>query len=331
MPGTEEVKVDSEFSKIGISISKGVPRDTLVPGTKCERPNFSYSFTNHDTAQGYVYYAHMKQKILNGLLIAVILLIGFTVVGIFVLDGVAQSIIQSKGSEGLGVKVKIDSVHVGFFGKDSSIKGVAIGNPEAFVTDTTPNLLTINEAHIEFSFLQMFDKEVVIPTVTVEGVVLHLQQESGVSNIETVIKSVSHDESPEGTHPEPPFNIETLTISDITVIASGKFTVLDSGPVTAHIKEIVMHNIGSDGDAEVATEAITSAITHAIMDHLANHPAEGLSKMAFSHVTGLINELPVFKQLKIGDALQGVTDAVGKGVDGVLGGLGELFGGGKKD
>jgi len=273
----------------------------------------------------------MKQKIINGLLIAAILLIGFSIVGIFVLDGVAQSVIQSKGSEGLGVKVTIESVHIGFFGKDSSIKGVTIGNPEEFVSEKYPYLLTIKESHIEFSILQILDKEVIIPIVTVEGVVLNLQQNSGKSNIETVINNVSSDETPKGSHPDPPFNIETLTIRDITVIASGKFTVLDSRPVTANIKEITMYNIGSDGDAEVATEAITSAVTHAIMDHLAQHPVEGLSKMAFSHVTGLINELPVFKQLGIGDALQGVTDTIGKGVDGLLGGLGDLLGGGKKD
>ncbi len=273
----------------------------------------------------------MKQKIINTILVIIILLIGFSIVGIFVLDGVAQSVIQSKGSEGLGVKLKIDSVHVGFFGKDSSIKGVKIANPEEFVSEKTPNLLTFKEANVEFSVLQMLDKEVVIPTATVEGVVLNLQQESGKSNIETVINNISADKNPEGSHPQPPFNIETLTISDITVIASGKFTVLESGPITAHIKEIVMHDLGSDGDTEVATEAITSAITHAIMKHLENHPVEGFSKLAFSNVTGLINELPVFKQLGIGDAMQGVTDAVGKGVDGVLGGLGELLGGGKKD
>lgn len=257
-------------------------------------------------------------------------MIGFSIVGIFVLDGVAQSVIQSKSSEGLGVKVKVDSVHVGFFGKDSSIKGISIGNPESFESEENPNLLTIKESRIEFSIFQMLDKEVIIPTVSVVGVVLNLQQNAGKSNIETVINNVSSDETPKGSHPDPPFTIETLTISDITVIASGKFTILDSGSVTAHIKEIVMHNIGSDGDIEVATEAITSAVTHAIMDHLAQHPVEGLSKMAFSHVTGLINELPVFKQLGIGDALQGVTDTIGKGVDGVLGGLGELLGGEKK-
>ena len=62
----------------------------------------------------------MKQKILNSVLAVIILLIGLCVVGIFVLDGIAQSVIQSKGSEGLGVPVKVDSVHVGFFGKDSN-------------------------------------------------------------------------------------------------------------------------------------------------------------------------------------------------------------------
>ncbi len=273
----------------------------------------------------------MKKKIIDGLLVAVILFIGFSIVGIMVLDGVAQSIIQSKGSEGLGVSVKADSVHVGFFTKDSSIKGTTIANPEEFVTEKTPNILTIKEAHIEFSVLQMLNKEVVIPTASVEGIVLNLQQNSGKSNIETIINNVSSDESPQASHPEPPFNIEILTISDITVIASGKFTVLEKGPVTAHIKEMVMHNIGSDGDAEVATEAITAAVTHAIMQHLADHPVEGLSKIAFSKVTGLINDLPVFKQLGVGTAIQDVTDTIGKGVDGVFGGIGKLLGGDKKD
>ena len=246
-----------------------------------------------------------------------------------VLDGVAQSVIQTKGSEGLGVKLTLDSAHVGFFTKDSSLKGVKIANPEPFLSDKTPTLLTMQEAKIDFSVLQMLSKEVVIPTITVTGVTLDLQQRSGKSNIETLINNISLDKTPEATHPDPPFNIETLTIRDITVVASGKFTVLDKGPVTAHIKEIVMHNIGTDGDAEVATEAITSAVTHAIMQHLAKNPVEGISKLALSKVTGLINELPAFKQLGIGNLIQGIGDTAGKAVDGVLGGIGDLFGGKK--
>ena len=247
-----------------------------------------------------------------------------------VLDGVAQSVIQTKGSEGLGVKLTLDSAHVGFFTKDSSLKGVKIANPEPFLSDKTPTLLMMQEARIDFSVLQVLSKEVVIPTITVTGVTLNLQQRNGKSNIETLINNISSDKTPEATHPDPPFNIETLTIRDITVVASGKFTVLDKGPVTAHIKEIVMHNIGTDGDAEVATEAITSAVTHAIMQHLAKNPVEGISKLALSKVTGLINELPVFKQLGIGNLIQGIGDTAGKAVDGVIGGIGDLFGGKKR-
>ncbi len=273
----------------------------------------------------------MKQKLINGLLVAVILIICISIVGIMVLDGVAQSVIQDKGSEGLGVAIKLDSLHVGFFSKSSSLKGLHIANPEKFVTEKKPDLLTVKEATADFSVFQMFDKEVEIQEVVVEGVVLYLQQQDGKSNIETIIDTVSSDKSPEASHPEPPFTIKNFIIRDITVIASGKFTVLDSGDVTAHIKEIVMHDIGSDGDAEVATEAITSAITHAIMDHLSQHPVEGISKLAFSHVTGLINDLPVFHQLGVGNMLQGATDTAGKAVDGIIGGIGDLLGGGKKE
>jgi len=272
----------------------------------------------------------MKKKIIKSLLVAVIVLVGLSIVGIMVLDGVAQSVIQSKGSEGLGVKLTLESVHVGFFTRESSLKGVKIANPESFLSEKTPTLLTMQEAKIEFSVLQMLDKEVIIPNITVTGVTLDLQQRSGKSNIETLINNISLDKTPEATHPDPPFNIETLTIRDITVVASGKFTVLDKGPVTAHIKEIVMHNIGTDGDAEVATEAITSAVTHAIMQHLAKNPVEGISKLALSKVTGLINELPVFKQLGIGNLIQGIGDTAGKAVDGVIGGIGDLFGGKKR-
>jgi uncharacterized protein involved in outer membrane biogenesis len=273
----------------------------------------------------------MKKKILNGLLVAVILLICVSIIGILVLDGVAQSVIQTKGSEGLGVAVKLDSVHIGLFSKSSSLNGLRIANPESFITEEKPDLLTVKEATADFSVLQMFDKEVEIQDVVIEGVVLYLQQIDRKSNIETLINTVSSDKTPEASHPDPPYTIKNFTIRDITVIANGKFTVINSGDVTAHIKEIVMHDIGGDGDAEVATEAITAAITHAIMDHLSKHPAEGFSKLAFSRVTGLINDLPVFHQLGIGNALQSATDTAGKAVDGIIGGINNLFGGGKKD
>jgi len=162
----------------------------------------------------------------------------------------------------------------------------------------------------------------------VTGVVLHLQQVGDRSNIESIIQHISSDETPEPKSPNPQFNISVLTIEDITVVASGKFTVLDSEPITAQIDKIVLHNIGTHGDTEVAVEAITSAVTHAIMQHLAKHPAEGLSKLAFSRVTDAINQLPVFKELGLGSVIQGGFDTVGKTVDEVLHGIGKLFGGG---
>ena len=271
----------------------------------------------------------MKKKIVHGLLVATILIIGISVIGIIVLDGVAQSVIQSKGTEGLGVNIKLDSVHVGFFTRTSSIKGLKIANPEPFLTEENPDLLTVAEATADFSVFQMLDKEVKINKVFVEGVTLYLQQESGLSNIETVINTISNDETPSGSHPEPSFTIAHFIISDITVIASGKFTVLNKGAVTAHIDQIVMHDIGTDGDAEVATEAITSAVTHAILQHLSNHPVEGFSKIAFSKVTEVINKLPVFHQLGIGTAIQNVTDTAGKVIDSVIGGIGNMLGGTK--
>ncbi|MBI68601.1 MAG: hypothetical protein CMJ38_00980 [Phycisphaerae bacterium] len=260
----------------------------------------------------------LKQKFINGLLVLVLLLVLLSVVGMLVLDGVAQSIIQKKGSEGLGVKLTLQSAHVGFFGDDSSMKGLAVENPEPFRSDTSPTILTVEEADIQFGVLSLLDGTVTIQNVTASGVSLTLQEKDGKTNIDAIINHIKHDETPEGSHPEPKFNIETLTIKNIKVHASGSFTIFPDKVVDAHIDEITLHNIGTDGDAEVATEAITSAVTHAIMQHLSEHPVEGFSRLAFSNVTNAINSLPIFHQLGIGTAVQDVTDSIGRGVDGIL-------------
>lgn len=260
----------------------------------------------------------LKQKVVNGLLVLVLLLVFASVIGMLVLDGVAQSIIQKKGSEGLGVKVVMESVHVGFFGDDSTMKGLAIENPETFRSETSPSILTVKEASIQFGVLSLLEGTVTIPSVTASGMSLTLLEKDGKTNIDAIINHIKQDETPAAVHPKPKFNIETLIIKDIDVHASGSFTIFSDRVVDAHIDEITLHNIGTDGDAEVATEAITSAVTHAIMQHLSKHPVEGFSRLAFSNVTKAIDSLPVFHQLGIGTAVQGVTDSIGKGVDSIL-------------
>ena len=244
-----------------------------------------------------------------------------------VLDSMGRTLVKTAGSEGLGVPVTVKSVHVGFFSNDSHLKELKIANPEGF---SEPTLLSVERIDADFGLLQLLDKQVVIETATVSGVHLDLEQTGATSNIETVIKHISSDETPEPKNTKSSFVIKTLNITNISVTASGKFTVVDSGAVTAHIEKIVMHDVGTNSDGEVAIEAITSAVTHAIMDNLSKHPAEGFSKLAFSHVTGLINKLPVFKELGVGDLMQDVTDGLGKGVDGIIGGIGDLLGGDKK-
>ncbi len=140
--------------------------------------------------------------------------------------------------------------------------------------------------------------------------------------------TLSHRDKPQGPGPPPSFNIETFVIRDITVVASGKFTILETGSVTAHIEEIVLHNVGSGGNTEVATETVTAAITQAIMQNLESHPVEGFSKVVIKEILGVFNGIPGLQQM--GDVIQGATDTLGKVLDEILGGIGNLLGGGKK-
>ena len=139
----------------------------------------------------------MKSKIRKVLLVLVVLLVGIFFVGMLVIDGAAQSTIQSKGSEGLGVQVKLASVSVGIFSSDTTASSITIANPKGFASDLSPDLLTINDVHIEFNIFQMLSKEVVIPHASCEGVVLVLEQHGGKSNIETMLDNITADKTPE--------------------------------------------------------------------------------------------------------------------------------------
>ena len=150
----------------------------------------------------------LKQKVVNGLLVLVLLLVFASVIGMLVLDGVAQSIIQKKGSEGLGVKVAMESVHVGFFGDDSTMKGLAIENPETFRSETSPSILTVKEASIQFGVLSLLEGTVTIPSVTASGMSLTLLETDGKTNIDAIINHIKQDETPAAVHPKPKFNIE---------------------------------------------------------------------------------------------------------------------------
>ncbi|MEE2912716.1 MAG: hypothetical protein VX436_02810 [Planctomycetota bacterium] len=267
----------------------------------------------------------MKQKFINGITVISILLLLGTVVSVLVLDGLAQSIVQKRGGQGLGVKLTLDRIHIGFFDTHSSFHGLQISNPNEFATEEYPTLLSVSEATATFGLKSFLDKPIVIQNAIMSGVTLHLNQIDGQSNVETIVNNVLSDKRELITDSHSSFVIDTLTISDITVVAAGKFTAAGSGSVTTHIDKIVLNNLGTASDGEVAVEAITSAVTHAIAKHLAKHPVEGLSTIAISHVTDLIDTLPVFSELEVGTTIQEITDELGKGADDLLNAVGDLF------
>jgi len=274
-----------------------------------------------------MYYAWMKHKFIHIILITLVVFIVCSIIGMLIFDGVARSLVQSEGTKGLGTDVRVTSMHVGFFSKESNLRDLVIANPEGFLTESTPTLLAVEDIEMDFGLLSLLGSAIEIPTASISGIQLNVEQLNDVSNIETLVNNVTTSNAPQEEGVGKSFAIGTLTLKDITVTARGEFIVVNTGPVTAHIDEIILHDVGTEGGTEVAVEAITTAVTQAIMQYLAEHPVEGLSKLVVGQVTGLMNELPIIKELGLGDLTQGITDGVGKGVDDVLGEIGNLLGG----
>lgn len=265
----------------------------------------------------------MQRKRGRVLIPIVVTLLVILMVAFIAIDGIAASFIDRSATKALGVETRVGSVNIGIFTDHSSLTDLRIANPKGY---TAKNILSMKNVEAEASaWTLMSSGQLEISSVTIRGIELELEQTGSMSNVEEIINHAEKIESKGAT-----VNIGTLRVEDVTVVARGKFSVVQTGTVTAKIKELVLHDVGSASHGERVVQAVTAAVTQAIMKHLSENPVEGFSQATIGQVLGLIDGLPVIGELGIGRGLQDGVSGISKGVDDIVGGVENLLGGGKK-
>lgn len=271
----------------------------------------------------------MKKILIRTAIVVVVMVAAITLIASLYIDSVARSLIHSQGTAALGVETSVESASIGLISSSTTISGLTVDNPPGF---DAPTLIQVDEITTDTTVWAFMPPTIDIPTLTITGVDLDLEQTDGRSNLESVIDHLStdSDDASEGGDSSVELTIGTLQINDITVHAKGKLVLLASGRIDAEIPSITLHDIGTRTDAADVAKQLSSIIVGAIVEQLARDPIKGLSGAFIGSISASIDSIPILSEIGLGRKLEDTLNKAGEALGEGIGGLGEKLGEGLK-
>ncbi len=231
------------------------------------------------------------KKILIGLAVVVVLVIGALVYTASNLDGLVKTAIEKVGTKVAGVAVSVSKVTLSIKEGKASIEGLTVANPKGFTTPTAISLGTVSVAldtgSVTKSPIEIQDVSIVAPQITYEV------SPTGGSNIDAIKKNVdafvaggggkAADEPKKDAATKPADDGGSKLVIDKLTVTQGKVTLatpIPGGAASAKLGDISLKDIGkSSGGASPAQVAID------LLDALSKSAIKSASSLSVSAVT----------------------------------------------
>jgi hypothetical protein len=251
--------------------------------------------------------------------VVVVLIIGMYLA----IDLIARNVIDSQGTDVLGVTTTVESVHLGVFTQNTTLGGLTIANPKGYAR---PNFIEVKSAEIEASVGVMLSSDIDIPLVHVTGLSVDLEQVNQKLNASEIVENVAaNTASPDDTAKPITFNVQKLIVEDIQLTASGSIVNLAGGNLDTKIPRLELHNLGTKSDGDQLSEQLVSLLLGVLMKHIAENPIHGLSGIATGAISTALEKIPILKQTGAGQKMGAALNRVGRGLSGGLSEVGEGF------
>ena len=213
--------------------------------------------------------------VLGTLLVLLAIVVGIVLARV---DAMAKTEIEQGGTAALGVRTTVDSVSLSFWDGAGSMEGFKVANPQGF---DGPHFLKLDECDIALSVQTLLEDRVVIPTLTLRGVDINLEEKDGKKNYDTILESLKSfqatlpaDKAANAQKPGKKFVIQRIVIKGITIHTDtlhgfgGKLQRVD-----LKIPEIEVKDIANDTDNGVAVSQVSGIIMTALFEAIVIHGA----------------------------------------------------------
>ena len=216
----------------------------------------------------------MKRKLLIAALALLLVIVGIFVFLYNNIDPIVESAIEKYGTQIMGTKVSVGSVHISLKSGRGTIRNVSVANPDGFSSGT---LFKLEEITLDIDVASLNHDPIVIDEVTIAApevlVEMNEQAQSNVSvvksNVDRYQSSTVPSERKEGGGFEKRFIIETFVFEegtaelDATALGVEEAEDLELPPVR-------LSNVGGpngdtpDGIGKAVSRALLGTVTDAV-------------------------------------------------------------------
>lgn len=197
-----------------------------------------------------------------------LLLVGFTLYGIYEMDGLVKVAIEKYGSEAVKAQVSVASVSVDLKKAQVTLKKLSVANPEGFKEKNAfyagEVVIDLDEKHLNTSKIIVQKVSIAAPTVTYEfsskGDNLGVLQNNAISYAKQISESVGAESSKSSEKSKIKILIKDVYLSDVSLLL--RDSRLFDASIKLPLPNIHMTKVGNAEDgsdpSEVAGQVMNS-------------------------------------------------------------------------
>lgn len=233
-----------------------------------------------------------------------ILIIAAVIALYFSLNSVIKHGVETVGPLVLGADVELKKVNISLFSGKGQLKGIRIGNPEGFKTDSS---FQLNEVRVVIDVFSLFSGDkIIIEEIFIDAPEITYEKRGGSDNISAILKNINDIAEISGRMASKEKKVKAggigkkIRINNF-VMKNGKVnmsaTALSGQKLSLALSDIHLKDIGKDKDgtsiAEAAKEvfaAINTNIAGTVTGSVKSI-TKGVGKIALETVGGAVDKL----------------------------------------
>ena len=258
-------------------------------------------------------------------IVLALVVIGAGVALVLSVDRIAKAAIEYGGTEALGTRTSLESIHIGILGGTASLSGLAVANPTGYPEG---NFLSLGKGEVGVSLGSLSRSTVEVPKIELDGIAARLDMKLGQkSNAETVLANIEAFSkkfgSGESKDPAAPAGegkklvIRQLVLTDI----SAKVAVENAAEVDVKVPRIELKDVG--GGEGVTMAQLMSVITTATVDGILKNGGDAIPAVLRDSLGPKLAEVGTVLRDQVGSAVTGAVDEAKKALEGATQNVGK--------
>ena len=255
------------------------------------------------------------KKLIKILVVLAVLLVVAVFIGSFFIGSIIKTGVETVGPKVAKVPIKLDSASLSMLGGMGGMKGLVVGNPEGYKTESA---IKVGKVHLAVAPGSIMSDKIVIKSIEVRSPEITLESNAGLNfakdnnltkiqqNIEAFLGSGGDKKPADTTDKEAKaaskkLQVDELTLTGIKINLALNIPGINNAPIT--IPDIKLTNLGTGPEGitpgaivEQVTRQLFPAIFAAVLQkagdlgNMAGKAAESFGKQGGGALTNTLNQ-----------------------------------------